>query len=109
TYLKGYSIVSAPILKFACGLASLTLELYIYCYGFNHIEDGKSTVNFGLYSSNWTEMDLKFKKTLLLAMTMNSAHKRVMKVSPNSIVNLEIFSRVIKLNVFHIRGQNFNF
>jgi len=48
-------------------------------------------------------MDLKFKKTLLLAMTMNSAHKRVMKVSPNSIVNLEMFSRVIKLNVFQTR------
>ncbi|KAE9532665.1 hypothetical protein AGLY_009746 [Aphis glycines] len=97
-YLKGYSIVSAPILKFVCGLASLTIELYIYCYGFNHIEDGKSTVNFGLYSSNWTEMDLKFKKTLLLAMTMNSAHKRVMKISPNSIVNLEMFSRVMNMS-----------
>ncbi|XP_026804934.1 odorant receptor 22c-like [Rhopalosiphum maidis] len=97
-YIKGYSIVSAPILKFVCGLASLTIELYIYCYGFNHIEDGKSTVNFGLYSSNWTEMDLKFKKTLLLAMTMNSAHKRVMKVSPNSIVNLEMFSRVMNMS-----------
>ncbi|KAL4119059.1 hypothetical protein QTP88_011928 [Uroleucon formosanum] len=93
TYLSGYSILSAPILKFVCGLASLTLELYIYCYGFNHIEDGKSTVNFGLYSSNWTEMDLKFKKTLLIAMTMNSAHRRVIKMSPNSIVNLEMFTR----------------
>ncbi|XP_025196562.1 odorant receptor 22c-like [Melanaphis sacchari] len=98
SYIKGYSIVSAPILKFFCGLASLTLELYIYCYGFNHIENGKSTVNFGLYSSNWTEMDLKYKKTLLLAMTMNSAHKRVMKVSPNSIVNLEMFSRVMNMS-----------
>ncbi|XP_029342650.1 odorant receptor 46a-like [Acyrthosiphon pisum] len=98
THLSGYSIFSAPILKFVCGLASLTIELYIYCYGFNHIEDGKSTVNFGLYSSNWTEMDLKFKKTLLLAMTLNSAHKRVMKVSPNSIVNLEMFTGVMNMS-----------
>lgn len=42
-------------------------------------------------------MDLKFKKTVLIAMVMNSAHRRVMKVSPNSIVNLEMFTGVIQL------------
>lgn len=60
-------------------------------------------MNFGLYGSNWTEMDLKFKKTLLMAMIMNSSHKRVMKVSPNSIVNLEMFTGVIKLNIYFRR------
>jgi len=58
----------------------------------------KAKVNFGLYSSNWTAMDLKYKKTLLFAMNMNSAHRRVMKVTPKSIVNLEMFSNVS----FHI-------
>ncbi|CAI6349028.1 unnamed protein product [Macrosiphum euphorbiae] len=82
------------ILKYVCGLASLTIELYIFCYGFNYIEDGRSTVNFGLYSCDWTDKDLKFKKTVLLAMSMNSANKQVMKLSPNSIVNLAMFSRV---------------
>lgn len=57
----------------------------------------KSVLNFGLYNSNWTEMDLKFKKTMLLAMKMNSSHKRVMKVSPNSAVGLEMFARVSSL------------
>ncbi|XP_015367779.1 PREDICTED: odorant receptor 46a, isoform B-like [Diuraphis noxia] len=98
SYLSGYSIASAPIFKFVCALVSLTIELYIYCYGFNHIEVGKSTVNFGLYSSNWTEMDLKFKKTLLMAMILNSSHKRVMKVSPNSFVNLEMFTRLMNMS-----------
>lgn len=51
-------------------------------------------INFGLYGSNWTEMDLKFKKTLLLIMSMNSAHRRMMKVSPKSVVNMEMFARV---------------
>lgn len=37
-YVMGWSIVSAPVLKFISGLASLGIELYIYCYGFNHIE-----------------------------------------------------------------------
>lgn len=54
----------------------------------------KSEVNFGLYSSNWTEMDLKFKKTLLLTMQMNAAHRRVIKISPLYVVNLEMFSQV---------------
>lgn len=39
-------------------------------------------------------MDLKFKKTMLLAMSINSAHTRVMKVAPSYIINLEMFSRV---------------
>ncbi|KAL4119061.1 hypothetical protein QTP88_011930 [Uroleucon formosanum] len=93
TYLNGDSIVSPTILKYICGLVSLTIELYIFCYGFNYIEDGRSTVNFGLYSCDWTDKDLKFKKTVLLAMSMNSAHKQVMKLSQNFIVNLAMFSR----------------
>lgn len=51
-------------------------------------------VNLGLFSSNWTEMDLRFKKTMLLAMIMNSCHKRIMKMTPTSIINLEMFGRV---------------
>ncbi|XP_025409427.1 uncharacterized protein LOC112682880 [Sipha flava] len=97
-YVMGWSIVSAPIMKFMSGLASLLIELYIYCYAFNYIEIAKSQVNLGLYGSNWTVMDLKFKKTLLLAMNMNSSHNRMMKVSPTSIINLEMFSRVMNMS-----------
>jgi len=39
-------------------------------------------------------MDLKCQKAVLLAMRMNSAQNRVIKVSPNSVVNLEMFARV---------------
>nr|UMT69221.1 odorant receptor 22 [Myzus persicae] len=98
SYLNGDSIISPAILKFFCGLASVIIELFIFCYGFNHIEVGRSTVNFGLYCCDWTEKDLKFKKTVLLAMSMNSAHKQVMKLSPNSIVNLEMFARVMNMS-----------
>lgn len=45
-------------------------------------------------------MELKFKKTLLLAMRMNSAHKRIIKMSPNSIVNMEMFTKVCNLMYF---------
>lgn len=39
-------------------------------------------------------MSLKFKKTLLMAMKLNSAHQRLMRITPLSIVNLEMFSKV---------------
>ncbi|VVC25230.1 Olfactory receptor, insect [Cinara cedri] len=58
----------------------------------------KDTLNFGLYCSNWTEMDKQFKKTLLVAMNLNSAHKRQMKTSPESVINLEMFSKVMNLS-----------
>lgn len=39
-------------------------------------------------------MGLKFQKTLLLAMNMNSSHMKNMKVAPSYFVNLEMFSKV---------------
>ncbi|XP_025420356.1 odorant receptor 46a-like [Sipha flava] len=97
-YFTGWSIKSLPILKFFSGMASLTIELYIYCYAFNHIETKKNVVNFGLYSSNWTAMSIKFKRTLLATMKMNAAHQRLMKITPISIVNLEMFSKVMNMS-----------
>ncbi|CAH1711324.1 unnamed protein product [Aphis gossypii] len=97
TYLMGFSIISIPVSKAFFGFLVLNFQLYLYCYVFNHIETEKSAVNFGLYSSNWTAMDLKFKKTLLLAMNMNSAHRRVMKVIPRSIINLELFAKMMNI------------
>jgi len=47
-----------------------------------------------MYSSNWTSMDLKFKKSLLLSMRMNDADKLMIKATPTKIVNLELFVRV---------------
>ncbi|XP_025421655.1 odorant receptor 46a [Sipha flava] len=98
TNLKGRSIISGPSLKLFSGGASLAIEIFIYCYIFDHIETAKSKVNFGLYSSDWTAKDLKFKKTLLLVMNMNSAHNRLMKIKPESVVNLELFAKVVKLS-----------
>eukprot|EP00102_Acyrthosiphon_pisum_P025302 XP_016662512.1 PREDICTED: odorant receptor 22b-like [Acyrthosiphon pisum] len=98
TYLMGFSIISIPVLKVFFGFLSVTFELFLYCYVFNHIETEKCNMNFGLYSSNWTAMDLKFKKTLLFAMNTNSSHRRVMKVTPMSIINLEMFANVMNMS-----------
>lgn len=82
-----YKIFNILYLSFTCYIRIWVLILLI-------VHRQKSTVNFGLYSSNWTEMSIEFKKTLLLAMSMNSNHKQVIKGSPKSILNLEMFARV---------------
>jgi len=52
------------------------------------------TINFALYSCNWTEMSIKFKKTLLLSMQINNANNIKLKISPNIIVNLQLYTNV---------------
>lgn len=55
----------------------------------------RELVNFGMYSCNWTEMDLKFKKLLLLSMRMNDANQIMIKASAKKIINLELFIDVL--------------
>ena len=51
-YLMGIPILSAPFLKFICGLISLTIELFIFCYGFNHIENAVKQLSFFLTNND---------------------------------------------------------
>jgi hypothetical protein len=47
-----------------------------------------------MYSCDWTSMDLKLKKLLLLSMRMNDADKLMIKATPTKIINLEFFVKV---------------
>lgn len=51
-------------------------------------------MNFALYSSNWTNMNIKFKKLLLFTMRVNNAENLKMKISINRLVNMEMFADV---------------
>jgi len=51
-------------------------------------------MNFALYSSNWTDMSIKFKKLLLLTMRINNAENLKMKISIKRMVNMEMFADV---------------
>eukprot|EP00102_Acyrthosiphon_pisum_P020077 XP_016657287.1 PREDICTED: uncharacterized protein LOC107882832 [Acyrthosiphon pisum] len=55
----------------------------------------RESMNFALYSSNWTDMSIKFKKLLLLTMRMNDAENLKMKISMKRIVNMEMFADVV--------------
>lgn len=54
----------------------------------------KESLNFALYSSNWTETSIQSKKVLLLAMRMNNAEKLKLQVTKKQIVNFELFTSV---------------
>ncbi|XP_050520079.1 bumetanide-sensitive sodium-(potassium)-chloride cotransporter-like isoform X2 [Daktulosphaira vitifoliae] len=73
---------------------AILLNLYISCYFFGQLEYQESSMNFAMYSCNWTNKDINFKKSLLLAMNMNNAHNIAIKVTPTKYVNLELFSRI---------------
>ncbi|VVC25250.1 Olfactory receptor, insect [Cinara cedri] len=95
-FMSGWSLMSPLVLKIIGTYVVVEIQLGIYCYAFSYVEIAKSAVNFGLYSSNWTEMNLKFKKTILTAMNMNICHKRITKLTPTTVINLELICRVIK-------------
>lgn len=54
----------------------------------------KESVRFGIYSCNWTVMDLKFKKLLLLTLMLHDCINLKIKVTPSKIINLRFFSTV---------------
>jgi hypothetical protein len=53
------------------------------------------SVHFGMYSCNWTSMNLRSKKMLLLSMQLNNANEFMIKLTPRKIVNLQLFNSVI--------------
>ncbi|XP_050432910.1 odorant receptor 46a-like [Adelges cooleyi] len=74
-------------------------HLFISCYFFGYLDDQVKSMNFALYSSNWTEKDIQFQKLILLAMNMNSAINNIsMKLTPTKIVNLEMFASVMHVS-----------
>jgi len=54
----------------------------------------KEAVNFGLYCCNWTGMDIKFKKLLLMSMKMNNSNQLKLKATPDIYINRPFFATV---------------
>ncbi|CAI6347113.1 unnamed protein product [Macrosiphum euphorbiae] len=112
---ESFQIILQPcvILKFYFdGLLSPTLflkllfpeitylcHLFLTCYLFSIVNEQRESMNFALYSSNWTDMSIKFKKLLLLTMRMNDAENLKMKISMKRVVNMEMFADVRKINI----------
>lgn len=55
----------------------------------------KESINFEIYSCNWTALDLKLKRLLLFTMQMNNTNQLKLKASPKKIINLQLFANVL--------------
>ncbi|KAL4098209.1 hypothetical protein QTP88_022856 [Uroleucon formosanum] len=81
--------------KMICPLLGILFQIILVCYLFGHLHNQKDLIIFALYSSNWTEMDMKCKKLILLTMKMNNANHKKLKFTRTRIVNLEMFYKIM--------------
>ncbi|CAI6344517.1 unnamed protein product [Macrosiphum euphorbiae] len=95
-YFNGMLLTSTQSLKM-CSFPIFFFQIYYTCLAFGNLNHQKNVMNFALYSSDWTQMEIKFKKLLLLAMKMHDANKLDMKLTAELIINLELFTRVINM------------
>ncbi|XP_060874501.1 uncharacterized protein LOC132948166 isoform X1 [Metopolophium dirhodum] len=86
------------IIKLGSSALYMVLHLYLYCYLFDSMNIKRQSVNTGIYSCDWTKMDIQFKKLLLLTMQMNNANNLEIKASPKKIVNLQLFANIITMS-----------
>ncbi|XP_025204161.1 odorant receptor 67a [Melanaphis sacchari] len=89
------SYIIAEIMKIVMTVSNVTIEVFIFCYLFELINSKKEDVNFGLYSCNWTGMDIKFKRLLLMSMKMNNTNRLKLKATPDVTINRPFFANVI--------------
>ncbi|XP_022169091.1 uncharacterized protein LOC111032915, partial [Myzus persicae] len=64
---------------------------FMICSLFGSIQKQKDSMAFALYSSNWTEMDMKCKKLILLTMKLNNTNHKKWKFTRTKIVDLKMF------------------
>ncbi|XP_025200214.1 odorant receptor 2a-like [Melanaphis sacchari] len=86
------------IIKLGSSALYLCVHLFLYCYLFDNMNVKLQSVNTSIYSCDWTKMDVKFKKLLLLTMQMNNANNLMIKASPKKIVNLQLFANIVTMS-----------
>nr|UMT69225.1 odorant receptor 29 [Myzus persicae] len=95
-YFNGFSLASPMNLNLLSTILTFTLEIYFICYLLNGVNEQKDSLNFALYSSDWLDKSLKYKKKILCAMRMNNANQLKLQVTLTRIVNLELFTGVMR-------------
>ncbi|XP_050521929.1 uncharacterized protein LOC126894744 isoform X3 [Daktulosphaira vitifoliae] len=58
----------------------------------------KNAMCFAIYSCNWTDKNIQFKKLLLLSMKTCTANNLVMRITPTKYVNLALFASMMNLS-----------
>ncbi|VVC40829.1 Olfactory receptor, insect [Cinara cedri] len=93
---NGSSIYSSSLLTFLWTVLVVGIQSYLICSLFQLINEKKEAVNFGIYSCDWTLLDIKIKKLILLVMQINSSNNLKMNVTPTTFIDLPMFATIIR-------------
>ncbi|XP_050544517.1 uncharacterized protein LOC126907347 isoform X2 [Daktulosphaira vitifoliae] len=55
-------------------------------------------VELAMYSIDWTDKNIKFKKMLLLTMSLNNTKRLKMNITPQKTLNLEVFASAMRVS-----------
>ncbi|XP_027836202.2 uncharacterized protein LOC114118957 [Aphis gossypii] len=95
-YFNGISLISAMNLRLFAAVLTVTFHIYIICYIFDDVNQQKDSINFALYSSDWTQSNAQHKHLLLHAMRMNNAENLRLQVTRKRIVNFKMFTDIMR-------------
>ncbi|XP_050427203.1 uncharacterized protein LOC126837355 [Adelges cooleyi] len=84
------------LLQFIASYICIAVQLFNYLYFPDLMNEARDGLNFGLYSCNWTAMDIRFRKLLLLAMAMNNANQLKIRATPTKVIDLKLFLSVLQ-------------
>ncbi|XP_060842462.1 uncharacterized protein LOC132922785 [Rhopalosiphum padi] len=94
-FTSSESIPMLTIIKLLTTFGTAIVLFLLLCYLLERINNIKESVHFGMYNCNWTSMNLRSKKMLLLSMQLNNANKLMIKITPKKIINLQFFNSVM--------------
>ncbi|XP_050057431.1 uncharacterized protein LOC126550274 [Aphis gossypii] len=95
-YFNGISLISAMNLRLFAAVLTFTFHIYVICYLFDDVNQQKDSINFALYSSDWTQSNAQHKHLLLHAMRMNNAENLRLQVTRKRIVNFKMFTDIMR-------------
>ncbi|XP_050442529.1 uncharacterized protein LOC126846780 isoform X2 [Adelges cooleyi] len=91
-----YPVNCIGLLQFFASYICIAVQLLNFLYFLDIMNEARDGLNFGLYSCNWTAMDMRFRKLLLLAMAMNNANQLNIRATPTKIIDLKLFLNVLQ-------------
>ncbi|XP_050057584.1 odorant receptor 46a-like [Aphis gossypii] len=95
-YFNGISLISVMNSRLCLAVSTFTFHIYVICYLFDDVNQQKDSINFALYSNDWTQSNTQHKHLLLHAMRMNNAENLRLHVTQNRIVNFKMFTSIMR-------------
>ncbi|XP_050440818.1 uncharacterized protein LOC126845871 [Adelges cooleyi] len=96
-YFYGMPIMSATSMKYLSAAMFSVPRLFVLTKFCGLVDNKVNSMNLSLYSCNWLDQDLSFRRLVLLAMTMNSVNMKTITITPMKNVDLKIFTNVLHM------------